>query len=191
MISKIPLDIFTIEKITGLKGKEWIRYRDPLAPNLAALQERAEPLDPAALISWLKEQDAPQRLVVIEGAGGLLVRLGAEFTIADLARELDAPLLIVTSTGLGSLNAAELTVEAARHRQLAVIGLLGGSIDNAPDLATRLNLKEFEKISQVPFLGAVPKGAGALSSADFGALVHNLSFPALDKAVAELVDQTL
>lgn len=173
-------DIFSIEKLTGIKGKEWVRFRDPLAPNLAAAQEGAAPVDPPALIAWLKQQDAPHRLVVIEGAGGLLVRLAAEFSIADVAAELNAPLLIVTSTGLGSLNAAELTVEAARHRGLEVIGLIGGSISAKPDLATRLNLIEFERTSKVPFIGAIPQGAGALNPEEFSELVAGFNFPVLD-----------
>jgi dethiobiotin synthetase len=111
----------------------------------------------------------------VEGAGGLLVRLGEDFTLADVASALNAPLVIVTSTGLGSLNAAELSVEAANRRGLTVLGVLGGSIPQNPDLATMLNLEEFERVTGVPFWGALPEGLSRVEG-----FVEKQSFPALD-----------
>lgn len=168
-------DIFTIERLTGIVGQEFTRFRDPLAPNLAAQREGVEPIQFDPLVSWLRGFDDPDRIIVVEGAGGLLVRLGEDFTLADVASALNAPLVIVTSTGLGSLNAAELSVEAAKHRGLKVLGVLGGSIPQNPDLATTLNLEEFERITGVPFWGALPEGLSRVEG-----FVEKQSFPALD-----------
>ena len=55
--------------------------------------------------------------VVVEGAGGLLVRFGGG-TIADVAELLDAPLIVVARAGLGTLNHTALTVEAIERRGL-------------------------------------------------------------------------
>lgn len=168
-------DIFTIERLTGIVGQEFTRFRDPLAPNLAARREGVEPIQFDPLVSWLRGFDDPDRIIVVEGAGGLLVRLGEDFTLADVASALKAPLVIVTSTGLGSLNAAELSVEAAKHRGLKVLGVLGGSIPQNPDLATTLNLEEFERVTGVPFWGALPEGLSRVEG-----FVEKQSFPALD-----------
>lgn len=168
-------DIFTIERLTGITGEEFTRFRDPLAPNLAAHREGVEPIQFDPLVAWLRGFDDPDRIIVVEGAGGLLVRLGEDFTLADVALAVDAPLVIVTSTGLGSLNAAELSVEAAKHRGLKVLGVLGGSIPQNPDLATTLNLEEFERITGVPFWGALPEGLSRVEG-----FVEKQSFPALD-----------
>ena len=121
----------------------------------------------------IRELDAPGELVLVEGAGGLLVRIAEEWTIADLAAKLCAPILVVTSTGLGSLNCAELTVEAAQHRGITVLGLIGGIYPDDPDLATRLNVEEFEEVCGVPLLGLVPQGQAAL--ADDSRVVQMLS----------------
>lgn len=168
-------DIFNIERLTGIAGEEFARFKDPLAPNLAARREGVEPIQFDQIISWLLGFDDPDRIIVVEGAGGLLVRLGEDFTLADVASALNAPLVIVTSTGLGSLNAAELSVEAANCRGLKVLGVLGGSIPQNPDLATMLNLEEFERVTGVPFWGALPEGLSRVEG-----FVEKQSFPALD-----------
>ena len=96
-----------------------------------------------------------------------MVRLADDLTLADIGSDLGAPLIIVTRMGLGSLNAAELTAEAARHRGLHVLGLIGGSLPAQPDLATRLNVEEMPQVTGVPLLGCLPAGVGQLSREEF------------------------
>ena len=115
---------------------------------------------------------APRRVVLVEGAGGLLVRLADDYTLADVATNL----LIVTSLGLGSLNAAELTVREAQRRGINVMGLIGGSLPARPDLATRLNVDELPAVTGCRLWGSVPEGAGALGREDFARMAREL-FP--------------
>ena len=61
----------------------------------------------------------------------------------------------------------KLTVEAARHRGLHVLGLIGGSLPAQPDLATRLNVEEMPQVTGVPLLGCLPAGVGQLSREEF------------------------
>lgn len=117
--------------------------------------------DRAELVEWIRGIEAD--VVLVEGA----VRLADNLTLADIASDLSAPLFIVTSMGLGSLNAAELTVEAARHRGLKVLGLIGGSLPTEPDLATQLNIEEIPQVTGVPLLGCLPAGVGQLSREAF------------------------
>lgn len=163
-------DVVTVGTLTGTAGVEFTRYPEPLAPNLAARRAGLPPVDRAELGGFLRSLDRPDRLVLVEGAGGLLVRLADDLTVADVAADLDAPLVVVTSLGLGSLNAAELTVEAARARGLTVAGLIGGSLPAEPDLATRLNLAELPRVTGVPLLGCLPAGTGELDPGEFRAV---------------------
>lgn len=121
--------------------------------------------DRAELVEWIRGIEAD--VVLVEGASGLLVRLADDLTLADIASDLGTPLIIVTSMGLGSLNAAELTVEAAHHRGLKVLGLIGGSLPTEPDLATRLNVEEMPQVTGVPLLICLPAGMGQLSREEF------------------------
>lgn len=170
-------DAVTVEKLSGIKGTEFLRYPEPLAPNLAARRAGMEQARLDDIAKRVRELDGDGRMVLVEGAGGLLVRLADDWTIADLAVELNAPLVVVTSMGLGSLNSAELTVEAARRRGIEVLGLIGGSIAAEPDLATQLNVAEMEVVTSVPLWGCLPAGAGALDTELFAQAALNINLP--------------
>ena len=71
-------------------------------------------------------------IVLVEGSGGLLVRLDERGgTLADLGTALrykgvSAGVLLVASAGLGTLNSAALTAEALKARGLPLIGVIIG-----------------------------------------------------------------
>ena len=74
--------------------------------------------------------------VVVEGAGGLLVRLDTDGgTLLDLAAELDAEVVVVATAGLGTLNHTELTVAALRARGMEPAGIVIGAWPVTPGLA--------------------------------------------------------
>lgn len=153
-------DIGVVEKLTGLSGEEFHRYPEPLAPNLAARRAHLPAPDLDAIAARIRDLDAPGTVVLVEGAGGLLVQLNDDQTCADLAQRLGADVVVVTTLGLGSLNAAALTVEAAQARGINVIGLIGGSLPAQPDLATELNLAELPVVTGTPLWGTLPAGLG-------------------------------
>lgn len=160
-------DAATVERLTGIVGEELRRYPEPLAPNLAARRAGLAQIECAELVEWICARDIPGGVLLVEGAGGLLVRLADELTLADAAVDLGAPLVVVTSLGLGSLNAAELTVEAARVRGVEVLGLIGGALESEPDLATRLNLDELPAVTGVALWGCLPAGSGGVGREEF------------------------
>lgn len=82
------------------------------------------PLDLAVAAVAIKQLRFEADLVLVEGAGGLLVRYApAGRTIADLAAMLDAAVLVVTTAGLGTLNHTALTLEALSTRRLTAAGV--------------------------------------------------------------------
>lgn len=98
----------------------WPRTRRPAAglPTLS----------PAVVAEAAKELAASHDLVLVEGAGGLLVRFDEEgHTLADAARLLGAPVLVVAPAALGTLNSVTLTAEALRARGLTSPGVVIGS----------------------------------------------------------------
>ncbi len=98
-------------------------FEAPIAPLLAA-----EAADKRVSLSEIRTKAAELQtqadLLIIEGAGGLLVPLTREETIADLAMALKQPLLIVAADCLGAINHSLLTLEAARTRGLKVDALI-------------------------------------------------------------------
>ncbi|MFE1886282.1 ATP-dependent dethiobiotin synthetase BioD, partial [Streptomyces diastatochromogenes] len=144
------------------------RYPEPVAPGPAAPRAGIAPVHPHEVAEAAAKLATEHDLVLVEGAGGLLVRLDAAGgTLADAARLLNAPLLLVASAGLGTLNITELSARELRARELELAGVVIGSWPDAPDLASRCNVMDLPEVAAAPLLGALPAGAGALAPADF------------------------
>jgi dethiobiotin synthetase len=160
-----PGDLDDIRRLSGVDDlHELIRYPDPLSPAAAARRSGRPTLAMHDVVRTVAELAETRRLVLVEGAGGLLVRFDEEgWTLADLAVALGAPTVVVTSAGLGSLNTAALTLEAMAHRGVDLAGLVIGSWPHQPDLACRSNVRDLETLAARPLAGALPEGSGGLA----------------------------
>ncbi|MFD7136902.1 dethiobiotin synthase [Streptomyces sp. NPDC059894] len=147
---------------------ELARYPDPLAPATAARRAGREPVRPHEIAEAADKLATEHDLVLVEGAGGLLVRFDdTGGTLADAAQTLRAPVLVVAPAGLGTLNATELTARELRRRDVELLGVVIGSWPGSPDLAMRCNVTDLPQVAGAPLLGALPAGAGSLAPADF------------------------
>ena len=162
-------DLEVVRRLSGVRlTRELARYPDPLSPEAAARRAGRPPLDLAEVAVVVKQLAAAADLVLVEGAGGLLVRYDpAGATIADLATMLSAPVLVVVSSGLGTLNHTALTLEALSARRLGPAGVVIGSWPERPGLAERANLTDLVTIAGRPLAGALPAGAGGLDRGAF------------------------
>lgn len=163
-----PGDLEEVRRLSGVDDlHELARFSEPLAPATAARREGATPptvVDVAQRVKALFDRD----LVLVEGAGGLLVRLDASGgTIADLALLLAAPVVLVTRAGLGTLNHAALTCETLHARGIRCLGVIIGAWPASPDLAAECNLEDLPHYAGVPLLGRLPAGAGQLDQLAF------------------------
>ncbi|MFR9797818.1 dethiobiotin synthase [Streptomyces sp. MS06] len=160
---------------------EVARYPEPLAPATAARRAGLPPVRPQQVAAAASGLAATHDLVLVEGAGGLLVRFDdAGSTLADAARLLGAPVLVVASAGLGTLNTTELTARELRRGGLELLGLVIGSWPGGPDLASRCNLADLPEVAGAPLLGALPEGAGSRTPEDFRAAAPGWLSPRLD-----------
>ncbi|MFJ8467963.1 dethiobiotin synthase [Streptomyces swartbergensis] len=177
-----PGDAAEVARLAGaVTTAELARYPEPLAPATAARRAGRSPVHPHEVAEAAAKLATEHDLVLVEGAGGLLVRFDpAGGTLADAARLLAAPVLVVVSAGLGTLNTTELTARELRSRGLALAGIAIGSWPAAPDLASRCNLADLPDVAGAPLLGSVPAGSGALSPAAFRAAAPHWLAPRLD-----------
>ncbi|GAA2724112.1 MULTISPECIES: dethiobiotin synthase [Streptomyces] len=177
-----PGDVAAVRRLAGeeVTGVEIARFPDPLAPNTAARRAGREPVRPAEIAEVASRLAEEHDLVLVEGAGGLLVRLDDEgATLADAAGLLGAPVLLVVQAGLGTLNTSQLSTEALRSRGLACAGLVIGSWPAEPDLAMRCNLADLPEVAGAPLLGSVPEHSGGLDGAAFRRLAPTWLAPRL------------
>lgn len=169
-----PGDVDAVRRLAGVADvHEWARYPDPLSPAAAARRSGLAPLELDEVADRVRKLAAGRRLVLVEGAGGLLVRYDENgHTLADLASRLAAPLLVVTPAGLGALNATALTLEVLAHRGLQLAGVVIGCWPGEPDLAARSNVSDLETLAARPLGGVLPEGAGRLRPAEFLAVAR-------------------
>ncbi|HEY3896095.1 MAG TPA: dethiobiotin synthase [Pseudonocardiaceae bacterium] len=165
-----PGDLDEVRRLVGspLTCRELARYPDPLAPAAAARRAGLAPVTPALAAEAARELAAEHDLVLVEGAGGLLVPLdGSDGTLADVAATLGAPVLVVVAAGLGTLNHTALTAEVLGARGVRCAGIVIGAWPAEPDLAARCNLADLPAVTGLPLLGALPAGSGRLTPAEF------------------------
>jgi dethiobiotin synthetase len=176
-----PGDADEVLRLSGAAtARELARYPEPLAPATAARRAGMPPVRPQEVADAAAKLAAEHDLVLVEGAGGLLVRFDDEGgTVAEAARLLRAPVLVVAPAGLGTLNATELTARELRRLGLHLAGVAIGSWPGAPDLASRCNLADLPAVTRAPLLGALPSGAGTLTPAGFRAAAPGWLAPGL------------
>ncbi|MFF5175824.1 dethiobiotin synthase [Micromonospora sp. NPDC000089] len=163
-----PGDVDSVQRLAAPPtGRTLASYPDPLAPLAAARVAELEPLELYTAVDAIREEADRHDLVLVEGAGGLLVPMGLRpsgepWTVADLAVSLGAPAVVVARAGLGTLNHTALTLEALERRAVPA-GVVIGAWPADPELVHWTNLTDL-----VPsLLGALPMGAGAMDPGVF------------------------
>nr|MCW2728578.1 hypothetical protein [Aeromicrobium sp.] len=157
-----PGDVEAVVALTGLSDvHELARLELPLAPESAARAVGAPLPTIADQIAIIRALDAD--VVLIEGSGGLLVRLDRHGgTIRDLAQQLNADVVLVAREGLGTLNHIALTLASLAEVRLTAQVVLG-SCSAEPGLAEQSNRSDIPRLSGRPLMGQLPERAGTLS----------------------------
>lgn len=138
-----------IQDLTGLSGdrihREVYAFKEPLSPHAAAALENIQiDLDKITML----QTDRP---LIVEGAGGVLVPLNSSQTMMDLMEKLAIPVIVVARSGLGTINHTCLTLEALRHRQIPIAGvILNGPLNEG-------NRQAIENYGRVPILAQLEK----------------------------------
>lgn len=130
------------------------RFREPLAPSIAAVRDGHE-IDVEAIADSIRSMRKRYDLTIVEGAGGLLVPIWQDTTFADLAEMAELPLLIVVGNKLGAINHAQLTAGWARAVGLETVGYVVNSLTAEPDLAAQTNIDVLADLLGPP-LGIMP-----------------------------------
>nr|WP_324258629.1 dethiobiotin synthase [Cellvibrio fontiphilus] len=125
-----------------------------IAPHIAAQQEKRL-LSADRLAGFCRGSLNQANVTLIEGAGGWRVPLNPSETLADLARILRLPVILVVGVRLGCINHALLTVEAIRNDGLTLAGWVANCVD-ADMPALQENIQSLAARIPAPCLGVVP-----------------------------------
>ena len=136
---------------------EAYRLTTPCSPHLAAEIDGVT-IDPDRLI--LPEVDG---LLVVEGAGGVMVPVTRNLIFADLFARWAKPVVLVARTGLGTINHSLLSIEALRSRRVPILGIafVGDAVEDSE--ATIAALGDVRRLGRLPRLD--PLNAATLAEA--------------------------
>jgi len=152
-------DALLLCKAAGVPFSEDIapyRLREALAPAEAAKCDDVR-IDLSVIKASFDRLVSSYDYVIVEGAGGLMVPLSGGLLIADLARELGLPLLVVARPGLGTINHTVLTCFAAQQMGLGVAGVIINGMPEYPDLAEKSAPHHIGSLCGAPVLGIWPQ----------------------------------
>jgi dethiobiotin synthetase len=177
-----PLDAIALRDASGARDPLEIVCPQPFAlaaaPSVAARAERRE-VDLEAVRAAFERVASAREIVVVEGAGGLLVPIRVGFTMADLARELGLPLLIVARAALGTINHTSMTLEAAASNGLRVAGVVISHTTGRLSAADTYNLSELKEILGDRWIGEIlplaPGEAPRAGAIDVSELLERLA----------------
>lgn len=153
--------------------------REPAAPHIAAALEGVT-IEAVPILAAYTEILAASDSVVVEGVGGFRVPFNDTFDSADLAAQLNLPVILVVGMRLGCISHALLTVEAIVARGLVIAGWVANTAD--PDMRFfDENVEALAARIPAPLLGVVPRleQATAANAAPFIDLAGLPGWPSL------------
>lgn len=129
---------------------------EPLSPHLA-FRRSGITFDERKVQSVLEQLQVRHDIMLVEGAGGLMVPLKQGYDNADLIRDLKAEMIIVARLGLGTINHTLLTVNEAKRRGLKIRGIIFCQQKAGKNsIAEASNPKEIKDLSGIKVLGIIP-----------------------------------
>lgn len=145
-------------------------YKEAVSPHLAARKE-GNPVELAQVKTDFVTATQRHEFVFVEGSGGIICPIrydDKKIFLADIMKELNLPLLIVTTAALGSINSCVLTVEYARARGLDIRGIIVNRYGSSGNLQMEDdNIFMMQELTDLPILTKIKEGASDLGAAPF------------------------
>jgi dethiobiotin synthetase len=129
-------------------------FEPPIAPHIAA-REAGVTIDIPGLVTTAGQLAVRCDYLVVEGVGGWQVPINDQETMADLARALNLPVILVVGMRLGCLNHALLTVDRIRADGQELAGWVANFL-NVDFSRSEANLRTLQQHISAPLLGVLP-----------------------------------
>ncbi len=140
-----------------------IYLRSATAPAIASELEQIE-IDEEKIIAGYQELASHYECVLVEGAGGWYVPLRSGRTMADLAKDLGLPVILIVENKLGAINHTLLTLDAIKSLGLHCHGIILNHRAEEWDLASLTNRRQIEEFCDVPVLAELISGQEDIDS---------------------------
>ncbi|MCL4322078.1 MAG: dethiobiotin synthase [Deltaproteobacteria bacterium] len=157
--SKNYIDGHYLKEISGLEADiETVTpytFQSPLSPYAASKFEGGT-VCLKEIIYKFYDLKGTYDYMIVEGAGGMLVPLKQGHFMIDIAKYIDAAVILVTKAGLGMINHTLLNIEYAKSHGIKIAGIIINNALNETDESVLSNKKILSAYTDIPFLGDIP-----------------------------------
>ena len=150
-----------VDALMSASGTNWpvslvspFLLKAPIAPHLSARLD-GQVIDLHRIISCYRALCEQADAVIVEGVGGFCVPFTEDTSSADLAVQLNLPVILIVGLKLGCINHALLTAEAIRARGLKLAGWIANRIEPFMPYGDE-NIQTLEALLDAPRLGTMP-----------------------------------
>ena len=155
----LPWDAITLKEASGSQDDLALinpyAFEAPLAPEAASEREHVR-IDLETVDRIYEKLLKAHDILIIEGAGGILVPIRNNFFFLDLVKRWDVPVLIVSRLGLGTINHTLLTYARCKREGIRVVGVILNNSEGRDDIAAKTNPSILQKYLDDPILGIFP-----------------------------------
>jgi dethiobiotin synthetase len=132
-------------------------YMVPAAPLVAARIVNQSTPSIADSVKAFHKLASKHDFMIVEGVGGIMVPLTGEAYVADLARDLKLPTIIIASSRLGTLNHILLTIKICRDYDVSIQGVIINGMPQSPGIVERKLVSVIQELSNVRVLCVIPR----------------------------------
>ena len=167
-------DAYALQKASGGEidlervNPQWMRT--PAAPYVAGMFENHD-LDLSSLVKDCKDLAADHEVIIAEGVGGWMVPMAKDYMVADYARDLGLPVILVVGNRLGALNHTLLTVQSMRAIGVEPAGMIFNNLVDELDTAAITNKGIAEDLTGVEVITDVIHGQEEIEAWPFMDLI--------------------
>lgn len=155
----LPWDAICLKEASGSQDDMALinpyAFEAPLSPYAASEEENIH-VDLEMLGRIYQSLLKKHQLLLVEGAGGILVPICKDFFFVDLMKRWNIPVLVVSRLGIGTINHTLLTCRYLKGEGIRVVGVILNDLDEKHDPSKTSNPKMLAQFLDVPLLGVFP-----------------------------------
>lgn len=147
-------------------------YPIAASPLVASELKHEPPINIEKALQTLQNLGMKHDFLIAEGIGGILVPLTENESVASFAKRADLPLVIVSTSSLGTLNHTLLTIMACKEFGLNIMGIILNKMPRKPNMVERKTAEVIERLTDIEVLAVLPISKN-VNYATIGELLEN------------------
>lgn len=178
-------DTAILAKASGVSDPDYnlnpFFYSIAASPLVASELKGGAPVDIKKAVQELKKLGRKYHFLIAEGIGGIMVPLTENESVAGFAKQVDLPVVIVSTAKLGTLNHTLLTVLACKKFGLKITGIILNKTSKKPDIVEQKTAEVLERLAHIKVLAVIPFSRGVNYASIGKVLEHDMD---LDKLLS-------